>query len=207
MFKVTIKTPQWSHYCRSGVFIVNFEHISNLVLLFLLLTLNKQLAAGFQNQTTRFQFAWSLSSSFAEWSCAVVINTTQWRCNIQNLHSYYFLWFHFFSPDVNKNVTFNDDFLGKKQKRQTCSWFQINWKPYNPFSWTEFNCLGDAESLWGDSLIWSPKYTFDQPWQMKGWDDLEANWLKPLQEKSLKTKRSFALLWLFLDFQGFLLSP
>ena len=34
---------QWHH---SGVFIVNFEHISHLVLVFLLLTLNMYLAAG-----------------------------------------------------------------------------------------------------------------------------------------------------------------
>ena len=34
--KLTIKTPR-----RSGVFIVNFEHISHLVLVFLLLTLSK----------------------------------------------------------------------------------------------------------------------------------------------------------------------
>ena len=33
--KLTIKIPE-----RSGVFIVNFEHISQLVLLFILLTLN-----------------------------------------------------------------------------------------------------------------------------------------------------------------------
>ena len=31
---------------RSGVFIVNFEHISHLALVFLLLTLNMQLPAG-----------------------------------------------------------------------------------------------------------------------------------------------------------------
>ena len=32
---------------RSGVFIVNFEHILHLVLVFLLLNLNMQLPAGF----------------------------------------------------------------------------------------------------------------------------------------------------------------
>ena len=31
---------------RSGVFIVNFEHISHLVLVFLLLTLSRQLLTG-----------------------------------------------------------------------------------------------------------------------------------------------------------------
>ena len=31
---------------RSGLFVVNFEHISHLFLVFLLLTLNKQILAG-----------------------------------------------------------------------------------------------------------------------------------------------------------------
>ena len=34
---------------RSGVFIVNFEHISHLVLVFLLLTLNMEMPMGMQN--------------------------------------------------------------------------------------------------------------------------------------------------------------
>ena len=44
--KLTIKTSVRRHWCRSrvwrssGVFIVNFEHISQLVLVILLLTLN-----------------------------------------------------------------------------------------------------------------------------------------------------------------------
>ena len=39
--KVTIKTPERRHRRHSGVFIVNFEHISHLVLVFLLLTLSR----------------------------------------------------------------------------------------------------------------------------------------------------------------------
>ena len=39
--KLTIKKPERRQWSRSGVFIVNFEHISHLVLVFLLLTLNK----------------------------------------------------------------------------------------------------------------------------------------------------------------------
>ena len=39
--KVTVKTTEWRQWCRSGVFIVNFEHISLLFLVFLLLNLNK----------------------------------------------------------------------------------------------------------------------------------------------------------------------
>ena len=40
--KITIKTPEWRHWCRSGVFIINFEHISYLFLAFLLLNLMYQ---------------------------------------------------------------------------------------------------------------------------------------------------------------------
>ena len=35
--KLTIKTPEWRYWRCSGVFIVNFEHISHLFLMFLLL--------------------------------------------------------------------------------------------------------------------------------------------------------------------------
>ena len=38
--KLTIKAPEQRHWRRCDVFIVNFEHISHLVLVFLLLTLN-----------------------------------------------------------------------------------------------------------------------------------------------------------------------
>ena len=38
--KLTIKTPEQRHWRHFGIFIVNFEDISHLVLVFLLLTLN-----------------------------------------------------------------------------------------------------------------------------------------------------------------------
>ena len=41
--KLIIKTPKQGPWRRSGVFIVNFEDISHLVLVFLLLTFNIQL--------------------------------------------------------------------------------------------------------------------------------------------------------------------
>ena len=40
MFKVANKEPEQRHWRRSVVFIVNFEHISHLVLMLLLLTMN-----------------------------------------------------------------------------------------------------------------------------------------------------------------------
>ena len=39
--KITIKIPERRHWHRSGIFIVNFEHILHLVLVFLLLTLSR----------------------------------------------------------------------------------------------------------------------------------------------------------------------
>ena len=39
--KLTIKIPERRHWRRSGIFIVNFEHISHLALMFLLLTLSR----------------------------------------------------------------------------------------------------------------------------------------------------------------------
>ena len=39
--KLTIMTPEQRHWRRSGVFIINFEHISHLFLVFLLLTLSR----------------------------------------------------------------------------------------------------------------------------------------------------------------------
>ena len=44
--KLTIKSPERRYWHRSDVFIVNFEHISNLVLVFLLLALNRQMLGG-----------------------------------------------------------------------------------------------------------------------------------------------------------------
>ena len=43
--ELTIKTPERRQWRRFGVFIVNFEYISHLVLVFLLLTFNMQLPA------------------------------------------------------------------------------------------------------------------------------------------------------------------
>ena len=44
--KLTINTPEQRQLRLSGVFIVNSEHISHLILMFLLLSLNMQLPAG-----------------------------------------------------------------------------------------------------------------------------------------------------------------
>ena len=46
--KLTIKTPGRRHH--SGTFLINFEHISHPLLVFLLLTVNKQMSAGYQTR-------------------------------------------------------------------------------------------------------------------------------------------------------------
>ena len=56
---LTIKTPE-QHHWRS-FFIVNFEHISNLFLGFLLLTLNKQMLAGLV-----YQQYWTPPDAYSE---------------------------------------------------------------------------------------------------------------------------------------------
>ena len=43
---LTLKTPEWRHCRRSGVFIATFEQISHIVLVFRLLTINKWMPAG-----------------------------------------------------------------------------------------------------------------------------------------------------------------
>ena len=45
--KLTIKTPERRQGRRSGVFVVSFEHISHLFVVFPLLTLSMYLFAGF----------------------------------------------------------------------------------------------------------------------------------------------------------------
>ena len=42
----TLKTPKWRHWHRSEIFIGNFERISHLVLVLLLLTLGRWMPAG-----------------------------------------------------------------------------------------------------------------------------------------------------------------
>ena len=44
--KLTIKTPEWRHWRRSGIFIVISQNGSHMVLLFPLLTLNKYMLTG-----------------------------------------------------------------------------------------------------------------------------------------------------------------
>ena len=44
--KFLIKIPEWRHWHGRDVFIVNFQHISHLFLVFLLFTLNKWMLAG-----------------------------------------------------------------------------------------------------------------------------------------------------------------
>ena len=50
--RLTIKTPEQRHWRCSGVFIVSFEHISQLALVLLLLILSKLMPAGYEILTS-----------------------------------------------------------------------------------------------------------------------------------------------------------
>ena len=61
MFKVNNKDTRMTR--RSGVIIVNFEIISHFVLMFLLLTLSKQMPAGRCNSSVAVQYHWFLEKT------------------------------------------------------------------------------------------------------------------------------------------------
>ena len=84
--KLTIKTPERRHWCRSGVFIVNFEHISHLVQVFLLLTLNKYLPAG-----------WS--------TCKYVVSDVLSNLKFKRYVAIKHLWWSFFAKNSSRLKT------------------------------------------------------------------------------------------------------
>ena len=51
-----IKTPERRHWRRSGVFIVNFEHVSPIFLMFILLILNNWMSFGFDTMRKHLDF-------------------------------------------------------------------------------------------------------------------------------------------------------
>ena len=63
--KLRIKIPELRHWRRFGIFIVNFEHISRLVLVFLLLALNMQVPTG---QSTPDYSNWQNMSPYMYWT-------------------------------------------------------------------------------------------------------------------------------------------
>ena len=53
--KLTVKTPERRQWRRSGFFIVNFEQNSHIVLVFLLLTLSREILGGIYIISTAIQ--------------------------------------------------------------------------------------------------------------------------------------------------------
>ena len=64
--KLTIKTTEQCQWCRSGIFIVNFEHVSQHFLVLLLLTFSKQMLAGIILSLTQFVTIFELFESFSD---------------------------------------------------------------------------------------------------------------------------------------------
>ena len=69
--KFTIKTLDRRNWRRSGVSIIYFEHISHLLLAFLLLTLNKQILAGCQKRWNFCENSQQLSTIKSLYICFV----------------------------------------------------------------------------------------------------------------------------------------
>ena len=111
--KLTIKTPKRRQWRCSGVSIVNFEHISHLVLVFLLLALNMWLSVGKWEAWNIFLFVGSavryniiplllVCSSFSRlWKDLnyVIFQKKESQCNI--------IEFHRFHLQVTKGLDYN----------------------------------------------------------------------------------------------------
>ena len=72
---LTIKTPKRRQWYRFGAFVVNFEQISKIVLLFLLLTLNKYIPTGncFLNDRNIALILVNIKQQLARWkNCQLV---------------------------------------------------------------------------------------------------------------------------------------
>ena len=89
--KFKSKTPKWHHWRRSGAFIVNFEQISHIILVFPLLTLKKYILAG--NRTDLWviweiyeRYIWVIGSgghSFSTYAkCSEKLTFTPWYTHI-----------------------------------------------------------------------------------------------------------------------------
>ena len=72
--KLTIKTPEQRQWRRSGVFNVNFEHISHFFLVFLLLTSNKYMLANYHWIIMSIYFPNSITKH-RRWSFQLLIFT------------------------------------------------------------------------------------------------------------------------------------
>ena len=74
--KLTIKIPERRHWRCSGIFIVSFEYISHLFLVFLLLTLNMKLLAGQQHEMGESTYV----ADAAVYLLMILLQHFQWLC-------------------------------------------------------------------------------------------------------------------------------
>ena len=79
--KLTIKTPERLQWRRPGVsiFIGNFEHISHLILLFLLLTLSKYMPAGIANNSENIYLFKVILEALEKVGCLFKVNNKERR--------------------------------------------------------------------------------------------------------------------------------
>ena len=100
--KLTIMTPERRQWRRYGVFTVNFEHISHLVLVFILFTLKMQLLPGELSLQTKPLLVDSIWKKCSELnisklycpleSLCVLKNLRNFQLSVQELVIYFTLW-------------------------------------------------------------------------------------------------------------------
>ena len=106
---------------------------------------------------------------------------------INFIQPFFFVFCFLFFP-CRPGITVNSLIMFRKKKSRVRTWlsvdaripetwlsylscyFMITLKNYGPFLWMGFNCLMATELLWGDSLLFTPKfpeipgiYSSDQP--------------------------------------------
>ena len=92
--KLTIKIPERRQWRRSGIFIVNFEHIPHLVLVFPLLTLSKWMPAG----------------PLLTWNYAVLPNSHD-NCIMVSLVTFRLVWTELVPPSLSAAQIWWEQFM------------------------------------------------------------------------------------------------
>ena len=82
--KLTINMPERRHWCHTGVFIVNFEQILFVILVFLLMNLNKWMLAGYKSlnlhDNWHVSWHWKVSLKWRHWKYNEFPNSGRFFC-------------------------------------------------------------------------------------------------------------------------------
>ena len=114
--KLTVKAPERSYWRRSGVFIANFEHISHLFLVSLLLTLNMQLPAGNEMHvfTNKSKDTWRKSTDTVG---VFIVNFEQ----VLHINPFHVTDLFLYRLEISENQWLSNIFRGLKKRPVACN--------------------------------------------------------------------------------------